>query len=145
MLAAKQPPQCNTSADFFRGKGTLADQFSEDEQKMLDVACKAQGFTPNRNSVYMPGLARCAFDRQAFIDPSDHVGHVEHVCAKNDWDCNGAVKVRRPRKEPATKKKSLSNDLIAKNMDTVLQNDPSLRKKDIREIKEAVIEKHGYE
>lgn len=143
MCATRSAPRGMTDSVFFAGVGTLADQFRGEEQvldHMVKVATR-KGRRPSPNDYYQPGLARFVGDPEAFIPASGGRGHVQAVCEKRGWACEGSVKVKA--RQDAPKKKRLANDIVEAAVNQRIAADPDQARVDRRELKAEVISKHG--
>jgi putative FmdB family regulatory protein len=95
-------PAIRTAKTFAKGRGTLLEQFGGDEAEVKRVTdeAKKQGYTPRDCDSYEPGLARCKGDPEAFIPPSDPIGHVKRICAKHGISCEGrGLTIKAPPRE----------------------------------------------
>ena len=73
ILALRQPPATRTDREFFRGVGTLADQFSGAEDQLDEVVrrARARGYEPGVNDFYSEAVADDIGDPKGFIRPTD--------------------------------------------------------------------------
>lgn len=148
MLALQQAPRVLTDAVFLAGFGTLDKQVKSDEQcNWLVSRAKAQGYDVGPNHVYNPHLARFTGDGEAFIPPSDARGHVQKICEKRGLECNGAVNVkavqRDPQPQPKSKGKRLASNIVDRIEQRMLTENPDLKHKNRRELRESIVDKHG--
>jgi hypothetical protein len=138
MLALQQAPKSQTDVELFRGKGTLADQFRGDEMglNMRVAVAKRHGYKPNRHDWYNPALADFAGDPKGFVSPTAGRGHMRKVSEQAHEAIRRAAD--RPRKQ-----KLLADDIVKRKVAEMVKENPALKLKDQRELREAVIEKHG--
>ena len=106
MLACKQPPGLVTDTSVTTTHGTLRQQLgdSDAEVKCCMEACKAQGFTPSDNQVYVPTLAKFRFDKDAFLPKENYRQAVKDACAKRGVATHSEVNLSKPvrkKKAPA--------------------------------------------
>lgn len=148
MLASQQGPALNTDATFFEGMPRLYEQIGSQRRlnKMLAVAAK-HGFKPNPTDVYQPGLARFQGDPEAFVPATGGRSYIRKLCEKRGWACEGAVKVKaaEPLSDPLAPEncKPLGEDIIRDRAAEMVRKNPDLKRKSRRELREAVLEKHG--
>lgn len=148
MIAMQKGPGLNTDSVFFQGAKPLYDQFGS--QKHLNhylKAAKKHGFTPSKNSTYMPGLARFQGDPEAFVDHTQGRGYIRKLCERRGWSCEGAVNVqgRQPESDPLAYEncKPLAESIIRQRASQMVKSDPTLKRMDRRELRQKIIDKHG--
>ena len=103
MLACKQPPGLVTDTLVSSQHGTLRNQLgnSDAEVNCCMEACKAQGFTPSDNHVYVPTLAKFRFDKDAFLPKENYRQAVKEACAKRGVATHSEVNLSKPKKKKA--------------------------------------------
>lgn len=103
MLACRQPPGLVTDTSVTTTHGTLRQQLgdSDAEVKCCMEACKAQGFTPSDNHVYVPTLADFRFDKKAFLPKENYRQAVKEACAQRGVKTHSEVSLSKPRKKKA--------------------------------------------
>lgn len=148
MLAFRRAPQSKTDREFYRGVGTLDDQFKTDPQhlKVVTENAKRRGYTPGRNDVYMPTLAREPGDPMAFVSPSGGVGELKRRAEALGFEGNGVVKTKRrgPTEDPL-KRQHLAPDVMNQLMVHEARKAKREGKKlSTGEIKEKVLANHRY-
>lgn len=145
MLALRQAPRIMTDNVFFEGMKRLGDTYDDGYLKSITTAAIKHGYRPNPNDVYQPGLARFRGDPEAFVSPTGGRGYIKKLCEKRGWAVEGAVNVahREPESDPHTAGPGLSDKLIRENAQRMIAKDPSLKRLDRRELRTAVLEKHG--
>ncbi len=148
MLASRKAPGtkgCDT--DWFRGKGTLSDQFSGDQKQLehtVNVA-RSHGYNPNMHDVYVPGMARFVGDPEAFVSPAGGLHQVKSTFVSRNQTCHGAVEFESVKMDPPKDAKPvLCEKLVEKLSVDMAAADPKLAKKGKRALREAVIDKHAY-
>ena len=75
-----------TDREYFRGQGTLLDQFTGEEH-ILEAhikQAKKDGYTPGINDVYNPMIANKPGDGKAFVPPTGGRGHIKRVCQERN-------------------------------------------------------------
>lgn len=150
MVATQAGPVVSTDDTFFAGMGTLYDQFQS--QKHLNrfvKAARAKGYNPSPNDVYMPGLARFKGDPEAWVSRAQGRGYIRKLLESRGYRCNANlsnIEACEPTDDPLAPKncKPLGEDIIRRRIAQYQNADPSLRKKDRRELREMVIEKHSH-
>lgn len=144
MLASRQGPGLKTDTTIWGGAGTLDSQFKNNQPhlKLITEAAKKAGYTPNPNYVYQPALAEFLGDPKAFVPPSEGNSHVRKVCEERGWGCEGAVKIKTPQ-GPPPKPVKLAESLIREGVTKMVTDNPDLARKPIRQLREAVIDKHA--
>lgn len=143
MLALQSPPGAMTDVAFFQGHKRLGDELSERQMKAMKKELKRQKFRPNSTDVYVPGLARFQWDKEAFVPASGGRGYVKKLCESRGWACHGAVEVKGRKDEPKPDK-VMSEALISQNIVRHIEKNPDLARKPKRELREMVIEKHSF-
>lgn len=145
MFAARRGPALMTDVTLFEGQGTLDKQFGgneKDMQRVLDIA-KKHGYTPNRNDVYMPGLARYPGDPLAFVPPTGGRGHIKNVLSAQGRGCDGAVTVEARQDEPEPDV-PLAYDLIEEARTKMVAMRPEIGERDQNEVRQEILDTHGY-
>lgn len=144
MLALRQAPASKTDRELLSGRGMLADQVGCPHQLAAIVeAAQRQGYTPNANDVYDPGLARTMGDPEAFIPAQDARGHVKRICEKRGWAADGMVKVKHRPPDVEPENVRLAPDLIEDKMRAAIRENPDLARRDKAELAAEIVEKHG--
>jgi len=145
-IAAQRCAMGMTDDIFFAGLGMLGDNMRPAQLQSLIDTAKAQGFTPTANHVYMPGLARFRGDREAFVSRSDGRSYIKKLIESRGWECEGGVNVkgRSPEADPLDSAKPLADDIIADTARDMIKADPEVGKLSRRELRERIVEKHGF-
>jgi hypothetical protein len=148
MFALRTAPTLDTDTALFASHGscrTLADQFPN--KQALDNLIKAarkQGYNPSPNDIYYSPIAARRGDPKAFISQANGgKARIRDACIANGLDCEGTVNVKAPRKDPKPDI-PLAADLVKEAVFKMVLKDPSLKRKPLRELQEAAIDKHGY-
>lgn len=144
MLAARSAPKAQTDREFFAGQGTLADQFSGNDDQLNKVIgnAKKHGYKPQYTDTYVPALAKFAGDPAAFVSASGGRGHVQRVCERRGWTCNGSVNVKGRPSDPGPDT-VLGENLVQEAVDNLSIKNPDLaRKATKRELREEAIHQH---
>lgn len=147
MLKNRTFPGVNTDTTFLAGFGSLEKQFGGDEVGMRETveAARAQGYNPGPFDVYLPTVAKCKGDPDAWLKAGEGTGKIRDVCEKRGVAARGKVntKGRGPErdyiKEP---RKKLADDLVEKKIKEYRKN-PEFSKKSKAELREMVIDKHS--
>lgn len=134
-----------TDRELFRNQGTLADQFAGAEDQLDYVVKTAQrhGYRPSYTDLYLPSLARFPGDPKAFVPASGGRGHIRSVCAERGHDCEGIVQYRAPRGTRGEPPKRLSERIVERIARAKITAEPSLARRDQRELREEIIENHA--
>jgi hypothetical protein len=145
-LAAQQAARGMTDDVFFAGMGMLGDQMRPAQLDSLLKVAKSQGFTPSATHVYMPGLARFRGDREAFVSRSDGRSYIKRILEDRGWECEGGVNTtaRAPETDPLDKSIPLADDIIAQTARDMVEANPEVAKIPRRELRERIVEKHGF-
>lgn len=143
MLVTQTPPGCMTDDVFFSGIGRLGDEMGEKQAERITSITKGLGFSPSPNSIYMPGLADFQGDPKAYINKSDGRHAVKKRLEEKgmQWDGRGEVKCS-PAEPP--KDIPLAPDLVEEHVSRKIRNNPDLAHQDRGELRQEVIDKHGY-
>lgn len=146
MCALREASKSQTDTDFFRGVGTLADQFRGVEWQLEHNThyAKKNGYKPNHNDFYISSLARFPGDPQAFVPATGGRGYIKKICEERGIPCEGMVNYtpsQRIEKEPESCK--LAPDIVENTVNELVSENPDLKRTDRQELREMVIEKHG--
>jgi hypothetical protein len=149
MFALRQFPGLRTERTFYRMNhiGTLADQFAGEEHNLeiLAAKAKAQGRTVNYTDVYNESLAKEPLDPNALVPRGQGRSYIKRVCERNDWECHGAVEVKRSYRDLEKNLKPgprLNPEIVDKIAAQRIAQDPGLAK-NMTALREEIIEKHG--
>ena len=138
-----------TVTQYNRGQKMLGDQFPDTDEGRIQLndriaRARMQGYNPSPWDTYDPTLAQSMGGKEGFIPQDDPVGHVKSVCQEfglsTDTDL---VKVTAPQSDP-TPSIPLAEDLIQEEISKRITVDPGLADKNQTELRESVIDKHGY-
>lgn len=146
MLCLQQPPGINTTDTFWAGRKSWVDVFGEEYANRTKRALAKKGFHLKPGDEYMPELARHPNDPEAIVPFGGARSYIKRLCEKRGWASHGAVEVnhRQPDKDPlAPENCPLAPDIIRNKGRQMVQENPALAKLDRRELKAAVLEKHG--
>jgi hypothetical protein len=145
MLAFRQAPRANTDREFFEGRGTLETQFSGTPDALNYVIRNAMkhGYKPNPNDVYTSALARFPGDPQAFVPATGGRGHIQAVCERRGWACEGSVNVKSREPTEAPKSIRLGEDIVQKKIRKMVRENPDNARRPIGELRDEIINKHG--
>lgn len=148
MLALRQPPRLMTDDVYLAGRGTLEQQFPNEQQRNLVIkAAMANGYKPKHTDVYEPNLARFAGDPEAFVNHGQGRGHVQKVLEQRGLpDLTGTVKskYRQPEEDPwENPKHRLAPDIVERHIRQKVKDNPDLARVDKRDLAADVIAKHG--
>jgi hypothetical protein len=148
MLRSRRGPTLDTDTALFASHGscrTLADQFPN--KQALDNLIKAarkQGYNPSPNDIYYSPIASRRGDPKAFISQANGgKARIRDACIANGLDCEGTVNVKAPRKDPKPDI-PLAADLVRESVIQMVKRDPGLKRKPLRELQEAAIDRHAY-
>ena len=143
ILDSRQAPGIRTNDTLVKGFGTLSQQFGDDRVLKFYVGeAKRHGYTPSANDAYLPQLADFPGDPKAFVKHGDASTHIRKVCEEKGVSCSGAVTVKGREADPAADV-PVADDIAERMVEDAVAADPSLRGTDRRELKEAVVDKHG--
>ena len=147
MLVLQSPPACRTDATFFEGRGTLDTQLGPAANHYASIS-EQNGYRPNNTDVYEPGLARYQGDPEAFVPATGGRSHVKRVLEKRGFRVTPGTAVQHGMSieaipSPPPKAKRMGEDMIRDNAQKMIAEDPSLARLSKRDLKEAVIAKHG--
>jgi hypothetical protein len=136
-------PAIRTATRFESHYGTLADQFKGDTRTLEYTVKEARkrGYNPTASSHYMRTLARFPGDPEAFIPAGGGEDYGKKLLRKRNWSCED-LGVEAVEVEPKPKVR-LAPDLVEETRQRMLKQDPGLAAKDQRELRAAIIEKHG--
>jgi hypothetical protein len=148
MIACQRGPCLNTDDMFFQGSKPIADQFG-DERTMnfyLNEA-KKQGFTPDKNAVYFPMLARKPGDKEAWVTRAQGRTHIKNIIASRGGHMNNKMECtwRQPESDPLDVKNcvALGEDIIRDRAKKMIKANPELRHANKTKLRQQIIDKHG--
>lgn len=157
-FASHRAPASMTDRECFAGCGTLLDQFGGDEkrvQNLIESAQKNYGFRPNLNDVYNPTLAPATAKGtkghpDCFIPATGGLSHIRAVARKKGMNVlpglssEGQLRIDPgDAREPKQKQPGLGENIIRRKMREMVKQDPSLKLKNPRELREKIIDKHA--
>lgn len=143
MIALRKPPRGMTDDIFFSGTPMLADQFRNQPEMMKRIeAARSMGYNPSPHDIYMPSLAKCVGDPDAWLSRTAGRSHIQKVLEQRGWGCNGHWE-KSPRQVQPGPDKPLAEDVVRDTMRQTVADNPDLATLDRRELREQVIEKHG--
>jgi hypothetical protein len=152
MTAEGMAPGAKTDREFFEGRHTLDQQFSDNTMQLgeMERATKAMGFKPPRNSVYEPSLAQFPWDPRAFITGgrgevekrAEAMGFVSEGAGKS---YDGLVKMRPRQPENPTPAGKLAPDLVAGLIQQKIAANPDLARVPMRDLAADVQAQHGFQ
>jgi hypothetical protein len=99
VFRTREFPGIQDDTTFMAGRGTLEDQLGAEQAEFVAKEAMKQGYKPSPNDVYLPGIADCVGDKNAFVKQDGAKGHVRKVCEDNGWRCEGSVKVNPVKRE----------------------------------------------
>jgi putative FmdB family regulatory protein len=139
-------PAIRTATRFESHYGTLADQFKGDTIALNYAVKQAKrfGYTPKPSDIYMRTLCRPGIgpgDPEAFIPAGSGEDYGKKLLRKRNWSCED-LGVEAVEAAPKPKVR-LAPDLVEETRQRMLKQDPGLAVKDQRELREAIIDKHG--
>lgn len=135
LLAHRRCPALNTDKMFFARHGALGDELHPEYLKGVVKDARRHGYHPTPGDVYMPGLAQFRGDPAAFVSRS--TGAKARIKAYMD-DIE-----RGPDSDPLANP-TLADDIVMEKIDEMAANDPGLlQRRDVRDVREEVLEKHG--
>lgn len=142
MLALQCPPGIGGGAErtFFEGRGAnpMGDMPEWQAKEALAAAKRAGVVTAGK--IYKPSLA----DRRGPADPMAWVSDlhdVKRVCELRNYEATGSVKTKA-RELPPTPDVRLAPNIVDEFVQQEIAKEP-LKKHDIGELRNKVIEKHG--
>lgn len=139
LLACRQAPGAVTDREFLaghcNGSQFAADPAAGNQAKKI---AESQGMNTT-GKVYLSGLARYYGDPKAWVSGR---GDVQKVCEERGWQCDGMVKVKPRQTDQEPEKVAIGEDIVNEAAAKALRDEPDLRKKPVREIKEMVRERH---
>lgn len=145
MLALQQPPRGETSDSFWAGRKHFSRVYGEEYANKIKGMLAKRGVNLKPGDEYMPELARFRGDPEAVVPFGGARSYMRKLCEKRGWACEGAVNVehRQPERDPLESAPRLAEDLIRDNARRMVAKDPSLKRLGKRELRQAVIERHG--
>lgn len=144
MCACRMAPRAETDREYYEGRHTLDQQFSDNPRQIREMEDFHQriGFKPNRNSTYEPGLARFPFDPRAFITGGRT--EIKRRCEQAGVACEGSVKVKGRQPENPTPAGKLAPDLVAQMIQQKVAANPDLARVPLRDLAADVQSQHGF-
>jgi hypothetical protein len=148
MYSLQKTAAIDTDDVFFQGAKPLYDQFGSQQALNRTLReSKKRGFTPDKNAIYYPNLARFRGDPEAYVTRAMGRSYIRKLLEKRGWSAEGGVNVkgREPESDPLDAKncKPLGEDIIRRRMKEELKNNPELARKNRSELRQAIIDRHG--
>jgi hypothetical protein len=144
MLRTRRVPRIETDSTFMSGHKRLGDTRDEKSLKSLVAQARKHGYNPTANDVYMSPIAAFPGDPKAFVSQAGGKHQVRKRCEELGLHCEGAVNVKGAEIAPPKPDVPLAADLLNEAVFKMVKNDPSLKRKPLRELKEAAIDKYAY-
>jgi hypothetical protein len=149
MYALQKTARIETDDVFFQGAKPLYEQF--ESQQALNRTLresKKRGFTPDKNAIYYPNLARFRGDPEAYVTRAMGRSYIRKLLENRGWSAEGGVNVkgREPESDPLDAKncKPLGEDIVRRRMSEEIKKNPDLaRGKNRKELRQKIIERHG--
>jgi hypothetical protein len=148
MFASGETPSCVSDTTRFTGDRMGGRQFGNDVVREAYLAkARAAGVTTD-GKLYFSSLARFPGDPEAWMDAQ---GDQVKLLQKRGWSAEGDVNVKGPDVAPLPAVR-LAEDLVEARVEEELERrypdavggkKVRIKKKEFRDIREAVIEKHG--
>ena len=139
--------KAKTDREYFRGRGSLADQFGGNEKTLLKriSAARKHGYNPSPNDVYEPSMARFPGDPQAFIGATGGRGQIKKYCERNNITTEGGdSSVRHIGSErPAPAPVKLAGEVVEEIRQERILANPDLAHTDQMKMREEIIHTHG--
>lgn len=125
--------QAKTDREYFRGKGSLSDQFVGREKELTIRVANAQrhGYRPTSSDVYEPSLAMFPGDPAGFISPAG--GRSQVARRRDEMTAEG----------PIPKAVKLAPDIVESIRRDRITENPDLAHANQRELREEIVDKHG--
>lgn len=148
MFASGVTPACKSDGTIFPGHLTGGRQFQSPELRRRYLAKARAAGVSTDGKVYVGALADSPGDPRAWVD---NVGDQKKLLEERGWNSDGDVKVKAPDVAPPPPVR-LAEDLIQDRLEIELekrypdaQNGKvvKIKKKELAELREAIIEKHG--
>lgn len=154
MLCLNAPPGIQTTDTFWRGRDPWYKVYGDPEKPanntyVNDVKRELarRGVNLKPGDEYMPELARFKGDPEAVVPFGGARSYIKQLCEKRGWACEGAVTVkhREPECDLLADENCvpLADDIIRRKSREMVQSDPKLKKLNRKELRQAVLDKHG--
>lgn len=152
LLALQQPPGINTTDTFWAGRKPWYEVYGDPSSKKNNTYINdiKRGFARQGidlgNREYMPELARFKYDPEAIVPFEGARSCIKNLCEKRGMACHGAVETshRQPDRDLlADENCPMAPDLIRQKARNMVKQDPSLKSKSKKELRELVLAKHG--
>jgi hypothetical protein len=128
---------------FMNAFGTLDKQLGNQADLVVEAA-KEQGYTPGINDVYMPSVARTIGDPEAFFHGGRGRADLKRTIEDNWGTASVGPWVETKNVErPPVETVPLAEDLIVDRYKEMVLENPDVMKRDIKEVREEIIQKHG--
>lgn len=141
LLASRQPPGTKGTDRAFLQDRMCGQQIAKLPpiiRKRFEDEAKKAGFK-QINKPYVSALARFTGDTYAYVDD---VADLKRKCLERGISGTGIIDVQSPTKAP--KYTPLAEDIVAAEVDRTIAANPG-KKLDLREVREAVIDRHAPE
>jgi hypothetical protein len=154
MLALRSPPRIMTDDVVLGGMRTISDMFHRDPvmtERLCRIAMK-RGYRPRPSDVYLSSVANCEGDPHAFINHGQGRGDLRKTLEKRGYETGSTTsgndivpiaKVREPEQDPYENVTKLSPKLRESIRKRKIKQNPDLKHKNQRELREQIVDQHG--
>ena len=146
--ACQSFPSAMTEDVFWGGRKHFAEVYGDAYHSEVKSLLAQQGHSLSAHDEYMPELAQYKGDPRAVVSRSQGRSYIKKLCESQGLACEGGVTVkgRAPTSDPLAPENcvDMAPDLVAENFERFSEDNPDeARKIPKKEIKAAMVEKHG--
>lgn len=135
MAACRQAPTGETDKSFMAKSTGIADQPLDDYTRgHITARARRNGYSPRATDTYDPLVAAYPGDPAAFTNHGDGREKIKRAKQRLAEPTQG---------DPHAKVHELHPDIVEKNRQHLLKQDPGLKEKDQREVTEMIIDRHA--
>lgn len=141
----RKAPGVMTDDTMMAGKGTLDKQIPiEQHRNAIIKAARAQGYNPKPTDYYCPTMPGPMGHPDKWFNHGEGRSKMKRILEREGVESEGYVSTKgRNDRPPMKKKHQLHPRIVERRRKEMLKENPDLARKDQREVREMIIDKHG--
>lgn len=135
LLACREPPRGDTDKSYMaRSQGIAAQPLDDYTREHIAARARRHGYRPRATDTYDPLAAAYPGDPAAFTNHGDGREKISRARQRFTEPTKG---------DPHAREHELHPEIVERNRQKLLEDDPGLAEKDQREVTEMIVEKHS--